>query len=101
MADDRDGSCWRCGAAVRATAHIGRRETCPACESDLHCCRNCRFHDPTLHNACREPQAERQVDKDAGNFCEYFSLAPAGARRPNSPSAAARDALEALFRRKG
>lgn len=101
MADDRDGSCWRCGAAVPGGTRIGRREACATCGSDLHCCRNCRFHEPALHNACREPQAERQVDKEAGNFCEYFSLAPAGARPAVAPSAAARDALEALFRRKG
>ena len=38
----------------------------------MHCCRNCRFYDPAYHNQCREPQAERQVDKERGNFCEYF-----------------------------
>lgn len=99
MADQRSGSCWRCGAPVTAVERIGRRETCAACGTDLHCCCNCRFHDPTLHNACNEPQAERQVDKEAGNFCEYFSLAPSRGGAAAAPRAA-RDQLEALFRRK-
>ncbi|MBX3027632.1 hypothetical protein KF840_22260 [bacterium] len=92
-------ACWRCGAAIDARQRIGRRDACLACGADLHCCRNCRFHDPAMHNECREPQAERQLDRERGNFCEWFSVA---ARRADvdEQAAAARARLDAMFGRK-
>lgn len=92
------GACHRCGRPVDTVDRIGRRETCPGCGAYLHCCRNCRFYDPGLHNQCREPQAERQVDKEQGNFCEYFTLGAAGGKP--SDAADARSKLDALFRGK-
>jgi hypothetical protein len=79
---------------------VGRRDTCLACGSDLHCCRNCLFHDPAYHNQCREPQAERQVDKERGNFCEYFDPREEGVGRSGEGEgeADARARLNALFR---
>jgi hypothetical protein len=68
-------ACYRCGREIGAVERVGRRDRCLGCDADLHCCRNCAFHDPALHNECREPQAERQVDKECGNFCDYFSFA--------------------------
>ena len=88
--------CHRCGGGIEAVERIGRRDTCPACGSDLHCCRNCRFYAPGLHNDCREPQADRQVDKERGNFCEYFSFVPAGAGAA-ATGKDGRAALDALF----
>lgn len=93
-----EGSCHRCGAAVVVRDGVGRRDACLACGSDLHCCLNCGFHDPSLHNQCREPQAERQVDKEQGNFCEYFRFR-SGGRMASGPArpADARSKLDALF----
>ncbi len=34
---------------------------------------NCRFYDETAYNECSEPSAERVVDKEKSNFCDYFS----------------------------
>lgn len=64
----------------------------------MRCCRNCAHYDVGYNNQCREPQAERQVEKERGNFCDYFRLA---GRRPvhPQPSSARRD-LEALFRKR-
>jgi hypothetical protein len=89
-------ACHHCGRELGAGEQVGRRDACLGCGSDLHCCRNCRFHDPAYHNQCREPQAERQVDKECGNFCDYFSFAagaPAGAATADDRRAK----LEALF----
>ena len=98
-------TCHQCGAEIAVidrTGRIGRRDTCPSCEADLRCCLNCRFYDPQLSNACREPNVEPVRDKDAGNFCDYFALGePDG--RPTADQAKATDAraqLEALFRKK-
>jgi len=67
-------TCHHCGHDIGTVERIGRRDACLQCGSDLHCCLNCVFYEKTLHNQCREPQAERQVDKQVGNFCDYFSF---------------------------
>lgn len=78
---------------------VGVRAVC-ACGAWLHACRNCDFYAPGLANDCREPRAERVVDKAAGNFCDWFRPGTA-ASGGDAPPAAARVALDALFRRKG
>ncbi|MGD9764686.1 MAG: hypothetical protein AB7V27_13310 [Candidatus Binatia bacterium] len=97
MAEGQSGACWRCGAPL-PSGRLGRRDACARCDADLHCCRNCRFYDPPRHNECREPQAERQVDKKRGNFCEYFGSA-ASTSGETADRADARARLEALFAR--
>jgi hypothetical protein len=59
------------------------------------------FYDLHSANACREPNADRVLDKEAGNFCEYFAFIED--RQPQPPSSAAVNArvqLEALFKKK-
>ena len=51
---------------------MGRRDECPHCGADVHVCRNCRFYDATAYNECREPVAERVIDKERANFCPEF-----------------------------
>ena len=87
------GTCHRCGGRIEVAERIGRRDACPQCGSDLHCCRHCRFYAPGHHNDCLETQAERQVDKEAGNFCEYFAPAEAQSAEKRNDSRAALDAL--------
>jgi hypothetical protein len=69
-------SCHSCGATVplELGEKVSRREECPGCGADLHCCRNCRFFDPGRNNECAEPQSERVVDKTQSNFCDYFEV---------------------------
>jgi hypothetical protein len=95
----RERVCHRCGFNIGTVERVGRRDTCLHCGTDLHCCLNCSFYEPAYHNQCREPQAERQVDKQVGNFCEYFSF------RTGHPGKAgkaddARVRLDALFAKK-
>lgn len=88
--------CHQCGHVISAGQRIGRRDACLHCGADLRCCLNCAFHEPGAHNDCREPQAERQLDRARGNFCDWFSLADA--RPAQSPEAGdARAALARLF----
>jgi hypothetical protein len=92
--------CYRCDIDQGVIESVGRRDTCLSCGADLHCCYNCEFYDPSFHNQCRESQAERQVDKDRSNFCDYFQFrhgARAGERRG---AESARGALDALFRKR-
>jgi hypothetical protein len=67
-------ACYQCKKALDVTDKIGRTETCPFCDADLHCCLNCRFYDSGAYNECCENQAERVLDKDRSNFCDYFSF---------------------------
>ena len=53
---------------------LSRRDECPHCSCDLHCCRMCQFYDNTVYNQCREPMAERIIEKEKRNFCDYFTL---------------------------
>ncbi len=91
--------CHHCGHQLGSVERVGRRDACLDCGWDLHCCLNCAFHEPTAHNQCREPQAERQVDKQVGNFCEYFSFR-IGPRGKPAKDDVARTRLEALFAKK-
>jgi hypothetical protein len=91
--------CFNCRQGIEVTGKVGRREVCPGCGKDLHVCRNCRFYDPQAYNACHEPQAERVLDKDRGNFCEYFSFqeaVPETGQPASKPSAT--EKLAALFK---
>ena len=66
--------CHACQAEVPLAAgeSLGFRDTCDGCAADLHVCLNCAHHDPAAYNACREPNAERVLDADRANRCDYF-----------------------------
>jgi hypothetical protein len=66
--------CFSCGARLDAGMKPGRADTCTACDADVHCCCNCEFYDVSSYNECRETQAERVLEKDRSNFCDYFAF---------------------------
>jgi hypothetical protein len=104
MSGARVPQCAACRADLDPIERIGRRDTCPRCGADLHACRQCRFHDPRAANQCHEPQAERVLDKERGNFCDYFAPrvegTPDAAPPASRPGAGTRDELDRLFRRR-
>ncbi len=84
-----------------AANRVGKRDTCPRCDADLHSCRNCRLYDPTKNNQCAEPQAEWVREKEAANYCDYFSPNPAVQARGSSAPSKAEDAkkkFDSLFK---
>ena len=90
---ERTVTCWSCGATLTAVPHpIGRREQCPHCTASLHACRQCAHYDPVANKACREPVADEVVDKEGGNFCDYFQphFAPGRALDPDAERARAK-----------
>jgi hypothetical protein len=95
--------CWKCGETIEVTAaasRVGTRDACPRCDADLHSCHNCRFYDPTKHNQCAETQAEWVRDKEASNYCDYFSPNPvlSAGKRSLSPSEDAKKKFNSLFK---
>jgi hypothetical protein len=93
-------NCFHCGREISVKERVGFRDECPQCDRRLHACLNCGFYDPAYNNQCRETQAERVVDKDRANFCEYFRPRTASGAKPVSPVADPRATLDALFKKK-
>lgn len=94
----KPGNCWSCGADL-VPSDYGRQDVCPKCGKHTRACRNCELHEPSANNACREPQAERVLEKERSNFCDYFSP-----RKGTGAGGATKDQLraaaEALFKKK-
>jgi hypothetical protein len=91
-------NCFHCGAQIEVQERVGFRDSCPKCDRPAHACRNCEHYDPAYHNQCRETQAERVVEKDRANFCEYFAARKGAA--PTATTVDARAKLDILFKRK-
>jgi len=94
-------ACHRCGAALPLDRRIGRREVCAGCGVDVHVCKNCSFYSVGAYKDCREPNADRVVDKESSNFCDYFAVATESRRIAEGSQGrdGARQALDALFRK--
>ncbi len=92
--------CYFCKNYLAVTDRIGRQESCSHCGNDLHICKNCDFYDVTAYNECRESQADRVVDKEKANFCDYFTPGRGMACHARTNSVTdAKKKLEQLFKK--
>ncbi len=89
--------CAFCKKTFKMEGKIGIADTCPRCGRDLHCCRQCKFFDPNSYNECKEISAERVLDKERANFCDFFLPKGSAIKRSNKVRDA-KAALEALFK---
>ena len=90
--------CWRCGAALAdEPLPLARAAACVACRADLHVCKMCEFYATGIANDCREPIAERVVNKERANFCGYHKPKPGAFNAASGAATAARAALDSLF----
>ncbi len=89
--------CQSCKKEISTDLFIGRQSSCPSCRADLHVCLNCSFYEPGAYNDCRESQAERVLDKDRANFCDYFRYRE-GPVAGDAKKDDARKKLDALFK---
>lgn len=93
------GQCWHCGADL-SPLDYGRGDTCRKCGRDTKVCKGCGFYDRSYNNECRESQAERVVEKERSNFCDYFKPAmKQGSAGGGGSRDAARAAADALFKK--
>ena len=90
------GKCWNCGTEI-LPLEFGRRDSCGHCGGDTRVCKNCKHYDVRYHNECRETQADRVVEKEKANFCDYFTPGSSGGTNLKNE---ARTAAEALFKKK-
>jgi len=65
------GVCWNCSEKLTAL-EFHRADTCLKCGKDTRVCKNCIFYDTSYNNQCKENQADRVVEKEKANFCDYF-----------------------------
>jgi len=91
--------CFQCKKEVTVDILISRKDVCPFCHADLRCCCNCRFHDLNSYNQCREPQADRVLDKNRSNYCDYFTFNDGNlSRKSKETKNMVRKKLEDLFK---
>jgi hypothetical protein len=93
------GTCWNCGKPLTPFDY-GRGDTCQSCGRDTRVCKGCEFYDPSLNNECKENQADRVVDKEKANFCDYFKPASRAGQNPDVSRNNLRLAAESLFNKK-
>jgi len=89
--------CWKCGHKIVLIDKVVRQDTCPSCDTDLRCCKNCRFWDPGSHNQCRENLTEYVPDREKANFCASFEERR-GKLGEGEDVDAAKKKLDALFK---
>ncbi len=89
--------CQGCKKEIPADLLIGRQAQCPFCRNDLHICLNCVFYERGVYNDCKEAQAERVLDKNRSNFCDYFLYRDSPVKSGAS-SASPKEKLDALFK---
>jgi hypothetical protein len=90
--------CSFCKKEIKIGESVGRSDSCPRCGRDLRCCKQCQFYDQRAYNECREVMADRVVDKERANFCDYFVFRGTSQGNHNKAQVARR-ALEALFKK--
>jgi len=94
--------CYKCSSElILPQGEIGRGASCDKCRSDVRCCKNCRHYDTSSYNDCRERQAERVLDKERANMCDYFQIAQdrKGGNPNDSKKKDALSALDSLFKK--
>lgn len=89
----------RIGIELASGDRIGYRETCSACNADLHTCTHCTHHDPSAYNECRESSAERVGDRERANRCDYFEPGASRTGVGDKAEQHAKSALEDLFKK--
>tara|TARA_B100000749_G_scaffold280891_1_gene280268 strand:- start:42519 stop:42812 length:294 start_codon:yes stop_codon:yes gene_type:complete len=90
--------CFSCNKMAEVSPEVGRRDECDHCGADIHCCKNCKFHDAKAYNECKEVQADVVQEKERANFCDYFQLR-SGKDNAGSNKEDLLAAAEALFKK--
>lgn len=76
--------CFSCATALQPGNDF--KGTCPKCNAELHCCKQCAHFEPSTRFQCVKPIKARIPLKDRANECELFS-ARVTVMRDSSPAA--------------
>jgi len=92
-------SCYSCGAKnTFPEDKIMRGDDCEKCMTSLRCCKMCLHYDTSAYNECREPSADRILEKEKANFCDYFQP-NLGLEKAQEEKDKVLSAAEALFKK--
>ena len=91
-------TCYRCNATLTIDGKVGRRDSCPKCGISIHSCKFCGFYEPKAYNECRETSADRVVDKEKENYCDFFMIASLSAKSVDEAKLDAKKKLDTLFK---
>lgn len=91
--------CWHCGETLKdVLLPFSRRQICEQCNADQHVCRMCQQFNESISGQCDEERAEDVSNKEAANFCDYFSPNPRAFVGGNQDQQTqAKSKLDALF----
>jgi hypothetical protein len=92
-------TCHACLHELTIGKSVGRKDECPCCRVDLHCCLNCAFYDVRASKQCREPMADFVKEKGKANFCDYFVFAESRAGTVPRDVEQSRKTLDELFKK--
>jgi hypothetical protein len=92
--------CVFCNKVVHIKGKVSRQDTCPNCNRDLRCCKQCKFYSQDAYNECKEVMAERILEKERANFCDNFMPRGAKGGGGTNRTKEALVALESLFKKK-
>ena len=93
--------CYKCLNELDIpSGKAGFRDECPKCKCDLHICKNCIHYDQSAYNECHEPNADRVLEKERANFCDYFVFKnlPTKPTKGGGPAEDPRKKLDDLFK---
>ena len=65
--------CFNCATTLPPGTDLGG--TCPKCNADLHCCKQCSHFEPSTRFQCLKPIPVRIPVKDKANECTLFTPA--------------------------
>lgn len=57
----------------------------------------CVHYDKSAYNECKEPVADRVLEKEKANFCDHYKINSIGAQNNNTEDALAK--AQALFKK--
>ena len=79
--------CFNCSTTLPPGTEFSG--TCPKCNADLHCCKQCTHFEPSTRFQCMKPVPVRIVPKDKANTCNLFAARVTVAREGTSNGASA------------
>ena len=91
--------CWHCSHEI-ASNKFYRLDSCDHCGRDTHVCKNCEHYDVSFNNLCRESSADRVVEKESSNFCDFFKASTRGPGSGAKSAETLKSAADALFKKK-
>jgi hypothetical protein len=92
-------NCFSCQTTLSFVSVVSFREECTKCSADVRVCKNCDHYDAKIYNECKESQADRILEKERSNRCDYFRPKSQGGDLATKTATDLKSAAEALFKK--